>query len=62
MNEQRLNLLLVFGLQLLPPFVIAAIALFGKWLLGLWTTESVSYLGLLLGGVALWHWMPRMQK
>lgn len=64
MHEQRpwKNLLHVIAMQLLPPLAFAAMALFGKWLLGLWITDSLSYLGFLLGVIPFWYWLPRMQK
>ncbi|TFD50284.1 hypothetical protein E3T55_10300 [Cryobacterium frigoriphilum] len=64
MHDQRpaLNLLSVLGLQLSMPLAVAAIALSGKWILGLWTTESTSYWGLALGAVAFVYWVPLVEK
>ncbi|MFC5929775.1 hypothetical protein [Cryobacterium melibiosiphilum] len=64
MHDQRsaLNLLSVLGLQLSAPLAIAAMALAGKWILGLWTTESTSYWGLALGVVAFVFWVPVVEK
>ena len=63
MPDQRpwRNLLAVLGMQLFPPIAFAALALTGKWLLGIWVTESLSYLGFLLGVVPFWYWVPRVQ-
>ena len=55
-------LLQVLVMQLLPPIAFAALALAGKWFLGLWITESLSYLGFLLGVVPFWYWLPRVQQ
>lgn len=64
MSDQSpwLNRLHVIGFLFLSPLIVAAIALLGKWILGLWTTEPVSYWGLLLGVIAIRYWVPFMEK
>ena len=63
MHDQRaaLNLLSVLGLQLLMPLAVAAFALAGKWIFGLWMTDSASNWGFALGVIAVVFWVPSVE-